>query len=52
MLRKLIGVGLLGALGYGIYTFANNSDFFGTRDHDRNERMNEVESAANQGLGG
>ena len=50
MLRKLIGLGLLGALGYGIFTFADSSNFFGTRDHDRNQRMEELESAANQAL--
>ena len=48
MLRKLLGLAILGALGYGIYTFADRSDFFGARGHDRNERMGQVEAAANQ----
>ena len=47
MLRKLITIGILGALGYGVYTFADNSNFFGARDHDRNERLSQIEDAVN-----
>ena len=47
MLRKLLTLAVLGALGYGIYRFADNSNFFGARGHDRNERMTIIEDAAN-----
>ena len=45
MLRKLITVAAIGALGYGLFQFMDNSNFFGTRGHDRNERMTQIEDA-------
>ena len=35
MIRKLIIIGILAAIGYGIYYGLNNSDFFGTRGKQR-----------------
>lgn len=48
MIRKLVGLALMAALGYGVYTFADSSNFFGTRDADRNARMEQLQSAADQ----
>ena len=35
MIRKLIILGILAAIGYGVYYGLNNSDFFGTRGKQR-----------------
>lgn len=48
MLRKLIGLGILAAVGYGIYAGLDRSGFWGTRGHDRNERMGQIEDALNR----
>ena len=46
MLRKLITIAVLGGLAYGVYMFADNSNFFGTRGVDRSDRMDLLEDAA------
>ncbi len=35
MIRKLIIIGILAAIGYGVYYGLNNSDFFGTLGKQR-----------------
>ena len=35
MIKKLLLIGLLAAIGYGVYYGLNQSDFFGTRGVER-----------------
>lgn len=48
MLRKLLVAVALGALGYAVYRGLNGSDFWGTRGHDRTERMQQIQDAVDR----
>jgi hypothetical protein len=44
MIRKLIVIGVLAAIAYGVYYGLNESNFFGTRDKKR-KTFEDVESS-------
>ncbi len=44
MIRKLIIIGALAAIAYGVYYGLNQSDFFGTRGKER-KTFEDVESS-------